>query len=311
HVEVEQLSRTVWAPSPSGTIRQTRWFYERARGQYQVELSRQTTRARQRAWKEEHPPSQKFTKTDLAKYLSAWEQLPHETSRGAQKNFTLFTARLVADPQTVDVGFFQELIAKAILWKSTERIVTAQKFGGYRANLVAYSIAKLSHLVGGKLDFELIWRGQDLPGELRTQLERLSHLAWRIIVTDAPPGMNITEWAKSDRCWSAMRDAAWERDDLSRFRATPSPTDGNVEVGDEADERWQRLSSLGSAYLDRATEWAKETGHLKPWQRTLLRDAADRMRRGQRPRERHLEYAGAILDELESLGFGPPEGDLG
>ena len=35
HVRIEELSRTTWAPALEGTQRQTKWFYERARGQYQ------------------------------------------------------------------------------------------------------------------------------------------------------------------------------------------------------------------------------------------------------------------------------------
>jgi len=34
HVRIQMLSRTVWAPAGNSTRRQTRWFYERARGQY-------------------------------------------------------------------------------------------------------------------------------------------------------------------------------------------------------------------------------------------------------------------------------------
>ena len=33
HVRIEHLSRTVWAPARAGANRETKWFYERARGQ--------------------------------------------------------------------------------------------------------------------------------------------------------------------------------------------------------------------------------------------------------------------------------------
>ena len=63
HVRVEELSRTIWAPATGGTLRQTRWFYERARGQYADGLGRAGSPAQQRKFKQEHPPAQKFTKT--------------------------------------------------------------------------------------------------------------------------------------------------------------------------------------------------------------------------------------------------------
>src|SRR5690606_7208558 len=34
HIEIEELSRSVWTPAIGGTSHATHWFYERARGQY-------------------------------------------------------------------------------------------------------------------------------------------------------------------------------------------------------------------------------------------------------------------------------------
>lgn len=89
HVELEKLSRTVWAPATGATKRATRWFYERARGQYGDALARETTPARRRRFKEEWPTSQKFTKTDIAKFEASWDQFPHLASLGAQKTLSI------------------------------------------------------------------------------------------------------------------------------------------------------------------------------------------------------------------------------
>ena len=69
------------------TQRQTRWFYERARGQYADELGRSGTPQKQQLFKVTCPPAQKFTKTDLAKFVNSWDQLPYIVSLGAEKNF--------------------------------------------------------------------------------------------------------------------------------------------------------------------------------------------------------------------------------
>ena len=94
HVRIEELSRTTWAPAVEGSQRQTKWFYERARGQYQDAKAAQTTPAKRRAFAVEHPTKQRFTKTDLAKFENTWDQLPHIVSRGAQKNFSDYMIRL-------------------------------------------------------------------------------------------------------------------------------------------------------------------------------------------------------------------------
>ena len=73
---------------------QGKWFYERARGQYQVaQADEGDTSARLRRFKERTPPSRKFTKIDVAKYLNSWDQLPHWVSQGGQMNFVLFMQR--------------------------------------------------------------------------------------------------------------------------------------------------------------------------------------------------------------------------
>ena len=306
HVEVESLSRTIWTPSVDEALRQTRWFYERARGQYRDALSREGTPARQRAWRATHPNHQRFSKTDLAKFENAWAQLPHEVSRGAQKNFTVYMGLLSQNPIKPTIEYFQRLVAKAILWKRTERLVTAEQFGGYRANLVAYGIAKLSHSTAQRVDLGLIWEQQALDESLENALVELSHLAWRVVVEMAPAGANITEWAKQERCWRTMRDQSWEVPAAVRSALVTlgRPSEGNgaspVETDDPAvaecaavdPDDWFALSN-----------WAKQTGNLQPWQRKLSFDIGIRAKRGRPPSTKQAQYGKRILDEARRLGF--------
>ena len=187
HVEVEALSRTIWTPASGETMRQTRWFYERARGQYATPTHERGRPLASGRGEMHHPLAQKFTKTDLAKFENAWSQLPHEVSRGAQKNFTLFMTGLRDRPIKPTTDYFHQLIAKAIMWKRTERLVSEQNYGGYRANLVAYSIAKLSHATAQQLDLNRIWDAQALPPAVEQALVELSSLAWSVLVDEAPP----------------------------------------------------------------------------------------------------------------------------
>ena len=130
HIEIESLSRSVWAEPTEKTMRQTRWFYERARRACADALAREGTPARRRTFREVHPTSQKVTKTDLAKFENTWAQRPWEVSQGAQKNFTAFMLALHRrGPVQPDVAYFQRLVAKAILFRRAERIVSAQDSG--------------------------------------------------------------------------------------------------------------------------------------------------------------------------------------
>lgn len=206
HVAIEGLSRTVWAPAMPGEPRMTHWFYERARGQYQDAVNREMTPARQREFKFVNPPRQKFTKTDLAKFENCWEQQPHIVSQGAEKNFRHFTIELEKRGKfEVDRGYFESLIAKAIIYKQTYKIVTDESFGGYRANTVAYTTAFVSWMTYQRLDLDLIWRKQDLSPALSDYL-RVVCREVREVLVDAPGNGNVTEWCKKAECWKEVKN---------------------------------------------------------------------------------------------------------
>lgn len=205
HIRVEELSRTIWAPAVDGTQRQTRWFYERARGQYADAKSRESTPAKQKAFTLTHPTAQKFTKTDLAKFEHTWDQLPHFVSLGAQKNFAKFTVGLAEQNRPEpDEMYFHHLVAKAILFKKAEKIIQDEKFGGYRANIVTYTLAYLSYTTDKPIDLNWIWRYQGISPDLQQTIATISRKVHQVITTP-PDGRNVTEWCKKEACWQAVQ----------------------------------------------------------------------------------------------------------
>ena len=66
HKAIESKSRRIFAPKKDGEIRETKWFYERSRGQYQNEANTRSGQDR-KVFLEQYPKSQLITKTDLAK----------------------------------------------------------------------------------------------------------------------------------------------------------------------------------------------------------------------------------------------------
>ena len=93
HVRIETFSRRISSPPRDGQFAQSKWFYERARGQYkdgQAYLSD----AKRKQFLTEYPRQQMFTKTDLAKYEVSFAGKPHIVSQGAQKNFISFASKV-------------------------------------------------------------------------------------------------------------------------------------------------------------------------------------------------------------------------
>jgi hypothetical protein len=206
HVAIEHYSRRIWAPARAGEPRMTHWFYERARGQYADALSRELTTAKKRDFKLVNPLNQKFTKTDLARFVNCWSQLPHIASQGAEKNFRYFTMERTAELQNqATQQEFQDIVAMAILYRQTEKIITQRAYGGYRANTVAYTISLLSKLLDSRLDFNKIWIEQSLDADLSRFIGDLSEPVREVLVA-APGNGNVTEWCKKRECWKVVSE---------------------------------------------------------------------------------------------------------
>ena len=310
HVRIEELSRTTWAPASAGTQRQTKWFYERARGQYQDAKASEPTPARRRMFSAEHPTSQRFTKTDLAKFENTWDQLPHIVSRGAQKNFSDYMIRRSdRHPVEVDRTYFERVVSKAILFRTAERVVQRQSFGGYRANIVTYTLALLSNEVSQRLDLARIWREQSLTETLQLTIAELAHEVHRII-TNPPSARNITEWCKSEQCWKSVLASA-SRGPVKRIRAELQDAESTRK------EQSRQVSELPGEYVEDLTrlvaispfawrllaEWGAETGALESKQRQLVIRIGRAIDRGRDIKPSDAAEAVGILDHARSLGY--------
>lgn len=305
HVQIEELSRVTWAPALEDSLRQSKWFYERARGQYRDALSNETTPARKKAWQSEYPKAQSFSKTDLARFHNSWDQLPHMVARGAQKNFTLFMTTLGQRPVEPDPDYFHRLIAKAILWKTAYRI-GGEQFPSYRPNLASYAVAKLSHSTSMRIDLDRIWSQQATGDAIDDSLHYLCSLAWRLLVEEAPAGMNVGEWAKKEECWKRMKAASWSvplslDQQLVVLGSSRASNDGESAVTD--DPAVAECHALGSEAWFELSNWARETGNLAPWQRSLAYSLGKRISKGNPPSLKQGQQGKRVLDEAKRLGF--------
>ena len=140
-------------------------------------------------------------------------QLPHVVSLGAQKNFINFSLKLHERGKfEPDIKYFEHLIAKAILFKTAERLIGGMNFGGYRANIVTYTLSWLSHHSQQRIDLDEIWKMQELPSVLLEAIRTVSGEVHKVI-TNPPNGRNVTEWCKRKECWEAVVNAEVPLDD--------------------------------------------------------------------------------------------------
>ncbi|CAM9288805.1 unnamed protein product [Ectocarpus sp. 12 AP-2014] len=203
HIDIERLSLTIYCPDGVG-----RWFYERATGSYNTLLAREgTTPAKRRALKASVPPSRKITKTDLAKYLMAWDGNPEIVSLGAQKCFSRYMSLLAETEATgesvdPDPAFFKALVAKAIIYKAVHKAVRPL-VSAYLANVAAYTVSVVADSYGESLSLEKVWNQQGVSAPFLQQIE-----IWGREVNErlheTANGKMISEWSKRPECKSGI-----------------------------------------------------------------------------------------------------------
>lgn len=313
HVRMEEFSRRVLAPVGDTNYREHKWFYERARGQYADERGRRTISER-KSFDAMFPKAQFLTKTDLAKFENSFRCKPHIVSYGAQKNFAEL-ARVIGEEwgkgegSQFDETWFHHLVAKAIVFRTLERLVPAQNWyaGGYRANIVTYAIAKVVHdaqSLGLALDLDAVWRMQRVHVELERALLAAAEVANRVITNPQGGVRNMSEWAKKQACWSVLSKASVPYD--PGFKSIL--VDPDVIKANRRDKRRekQRVNGIeaqrevvnqGGAYWSQLLAFGRSIGKLDPTEAGILQ-ACTRIPE-KLPTEKQCVAALTVADKLE------------
>lgn len=304
HVEIEGLSRTVWTPTIDGSSRQSKWFYERARGQYLDAKAREDTPARKRKFDAIFPARQKFTKTDLAKYENTWMQLPHIVSLGAQKNFNEFAIQLkIRGRVDVNLRYFQHLVAKGILFNQADRIVREQKFGGYKANVVTYTLAWISYHTSQRIDLDSIWMMQNISQALYNTIQRVSVAVYNEIIR-VSSGKNVTEWCKRSECWEAIKGLDIIIESSLQSELINEYNNQSISFPNQKEQALiNKVASVSADTWFKISKWSKETNNLQPWQRSLAFSLGRLVVNTKSISPKQAKHGAAILDEVQRLGF--------
>ena len=295
HIELEKLSRSIWASPGENSSVQTRWFYERARGQYKNARNKEGfTPARERAFDQKNPKNQVFTKEDLAKYLNAYLEEydgrklvigPHVVVRGSQKNYAQFiNYNTILNPDNV---FFEDLVAKVILMRSAEKKygIKPNSIGDMRYITVPYSIALFGYITKYSLDLYKIWKNQFISDNLK---ELLYHLMVRVegFIKEKAPGSLYGEWAKKEECWEALKRENFDID-LSQIKSDledPRKKTVRRKLSETETEQIQieeeitRLRSIPPQVWHKIEEWAKVNDEFTIQMRNVAFDLAARVR---------------------------------
>ncbi len=214
HRRIEDFSRRIIAPPKQGALSGTKWYYERARGQYLNDQAYNTDSERKK-FQALNPRDQMISKTDLAKYINTFDAEPHIVSKGAQFNFRKFAEKVAElwgqSDTNISEGYFRSAVGKAILFKHMEKLVQTQKdswFNGHRANIVTYSLALVAYKTNQEkkeINYDLIWKSQSVPFSVDTYLISVAKHVNDLLKADNRPIGNIDSYAKTESFWSMAK----------------------------------------------------------------------------------------------------------
>jgi hypothetical protein len=288
HIELEKLSRNIWAPNPKNPTQQTRWFYERARGQYKNELNREgTTPSKKKAFEIKNPKSQVFQKETLAKYYNAWYDTPHFVVRGSQKSYVEFFKNLEKNfKKKPDNHFFEDIVAIAILFRTAENEYgTGQNaIGDRRFMVVPYTLSYLNKITEGKIDLYKIWKNQSISGELRGVIKSLLAQI-NDAIGETAQGKIISEWAKREECWETITSKNFgisihsiDADLINAKNPRPIPkTETDIEKA-EKEDKINRLKNVPQQLWRKILEWGRASEEISLHKQGIIETIAKRLR---------------------------------
>lgn len=213
HRTFEALSKKVQAPAKNGEIDTTYWYYERSRGKFEQEMFKYTRDADKKYYLKRHPKHQVIKKEELAKYYTCAELMrPDIVSKGSQavmKHFAKFiNEKFAKNKEMFNEEFFKLCVGYAILFKETDKIVNQSDWyiaGGAKSGIVSYSISKLvlSLPSGTSINYDRIWKNQELYPSLRVQIENIAKIADKFILDSH--GAITTEYCKREETWENFK----------------------------------------------------------------------------------------------------------
>ena len=314
HIEMEKLSRSLLTPLQDSGKNKTRWFYERARGQYRnSRIKDGNTIGRRKAFDLTNPKNQVLSKEELAKYINSYMEVvdgrrlvigPHIVVRGNQKNYINFMNYNL--PETVDNIFFEDTVAKAILFKSAERIygVKPNAIGDLRYLTVPYTISLLGFLTEYKLDLYKIWNNQKISDSLKDTLNILMRTVENFIKQNAP-GSLYGEWAKKEECWQSLKEEFkdWEipidSNDLLKAKNPVRKKISDVDISNSFYHDVETIvKNVGAAKWKEIYLYCKENNEIPESYTNAAHKVGKKLKENINPAPREIILANELLNKI-------------
>ena len=317
HRTFETLSKKVAAPIYGDNVNNTFWYYERSRGKYEQEQLKFVKKSEKDAFFRKYPKSQVIKKEELAKYFTCGELLrPDIVSKGSAKCMSFFAEyideKYQKNPEYFNDEFYRMAICFVILFRTTDKIVNKAEWynvGGYKLNIVPYTISKLIQSIpkGYCLDYDLIWKKQQLYPSLNAQIEKIARITNEFI--QKSNGIIVTEYCKKEDTWKKYKDVSISLDksfldDLASKEIIESKIQSSIkEKKLEKDVNCMvEVYNLGSTYWTNLLAEGMKRHILSPTEMDLLKLAVAYADGKKFPSDKQAKLIWKIREKLDQAG---------
>ena len=212
-VKIKALSDSVVTPNG------LKWFFERAKGELNTIILKDK-KNRDKILKK-YPKERRFTKEELAKYYTFWDNKPYLVKLGGEKVFRSFiedlngenTEGLKKKTPLINRFFYENLISRIILFRNLEKIYGAgkNKIGNLRAAVIPYAVSILYNYTDGGtsdiiFDLNLIWIKEELEKDLSDYFYNLMTLINALLKNYASSD-DISENSKTRELWIKVSES--------------------------------------------------------------------------------------------------------
>lgn len=297
-IDIEKFSRSEWAKNRNG--RQFKWYFERTRGQYLDQLA-QLSGYNEKKFREDYPKQCKITKTDLAKYESAWNQEPFYVCRGAENNYKIFIRDINRNQPTVTSLYYKHMIAKCILFNKIDQCVKDRMLGGHKSKMNAYILSSLSFLSNEKLNLSYIWENQEVQREVVEKIEELINPIWDNLTEGLK---NSATWAGQLDCWDKLKNNVLK--DIDKFGEEllqPEVNEDGSGLNETQQARIQEAESFPPEFWFSLAQWAKSNNLLTPLERKEAYNLGTMRSRKKKLKLKQALGALSIVKNACDLGF--------
>jgi hypothetical protein len=295
------------------------WFFEKVKGEFLTYLN---TSPNKKQLEKEFPRNRRLTKEQIAKYYVAWGEKPYMVKKGGERVFRDFVSILekeYAMPEDMDQIFYEDLIAKVILFREFERIYGERDkaIGQLRSATVPYAISAIYYhtrtstgtATGSYLNLAKILSNGSLEHDLSSLAYDLLKLMNKCILyyktSDDP-----NEASKREDLWRKVRGCAEineffksqaARHVLAKYTLTETQIKSRYKTPEE--RNLARISNTSPEVFFALAKWGEEEKLFDEKTIKFILDTAQRSLQNSQMAASLAKKVSVLLMEAEERGF--------